>query len=211
MSRDFEIDWMTRQGRMHERTTAADLERVVLSNALLAAPAFMRLLAILRDLSLPQAYLAAGIVRNTYWARCHGFAFGHSGADVDLVFFEPERPLAEDGVLARELQKRTPGLVWDITNQAHVHAWYQAYSGVPITPLRSTIEGIALWPEIATCVGARLDGEERIEIVAPYGLTDLLNLRWSPNAACPDPSAFARRLAQKRVSEVWPLVKIVAS
>lgn len=190
--------------------TAIDPDHAVLSRALRGAPELMRLLALSRSLSLPQAYIAAGTVRNTYWAQRHGFSSGYAAADVDLVFFDPYLPKQRDREIARELQLREPLVVWDVTNQAHVHTWYEAYTGVRLAPLSSTAAGIALWPETATCVGARLDSDDEIEIVSPCGLTDLLSLRWCPNPSCPDPGAFARRCAEKRVSHLWPMVQVVS-
>jgi hypothetical protein len=164
-------------------------------------------LAALRSVGLGNAYLAAGVLRDCYWAHRHGFA-EHEANDVDVVFFDPATSADDDARIARELGKANPRLRWDVTNQAHVHTWYTKYSGVEIAAITSIGAGVSMWPETATCVAARPVDRDAIAILAPLGIDDLLDLRWRPNPRCPDPSAFARRLREKRVSVKWPRVRI---
>jgi nucleotidyltransferase-like protein len=53
--------------------------------------------------------------------------------------------------------------------------------GGPVPSLRSIGEAVGSWPETATAVAVRVDGDDRIEICAPHGLTDLLGGVWRHN------------------------------
>ena len=161
-----------------------------------------RLLDELERLALPDAWIGAGAVRSAYWAVRHGRDPEAVGGDVDVVYFDPHRAPEDDARIQEELARRWP-IAWEVVNQAHVHRWYAWLQG----PLTSTAHAVSLWPETATCVAARR-ACGAIELLAPHGLDDLLALRWRANPACPDPTAFARRLEQKRVRELWPQVTI---
>ena len=178
-----------------------------LETALRSAPAFLSLVRAVRELALPDAYVAAGVVRDTYWAHRHHRT--HEGqADVDVVFFNPALAVEADAELEQALCALLPGVLWEVTNQAHVHRWYEKYTGVRMAPLTSTLAGIAMWPELATCIGVRERDDGSLDVAAPFGVDDLLALRWRPNPHCPDRHAFARRLLDKRVTERWPRVAI---
>lgn len=55
-------------------------------------------------------------------------------------------------------------------------------------PYAGTADAIGRWPETCTAVAARLAADGRVEVLAPWGVTDLLGLVVRPTPA------FARRL-----------------
>ena len=72
-------------------------------------------------------------------------------------------------------------------------------------------QGIASWPETATAIGARIVAG-RLEVLAPYGVGDLLAgvLRRAPRFG--DERAYRARVSQKRWRQRWPaLVEAVPS
>jgi hypothetical protein len=104
---------------------------------------------------------------------------------------------------------RTPGPPWDATNQAAVHLWYADRFGQVVERLGSTEEGVATWPETATCVAVRLEHDGGLELAAPYGLDDLLGMVHRRNPARVSVEEYERRLRTKRISERWPLVRVL--
>ena len=97
---------------------------------------------------------------------------------MDVVYFDgaaggPE----QDAYLEGRLCSLLPALQWEVTNQATVHHWFANNLEQVVPPLGSLEEGVATWPEFATCVGVNLDDEDSIGIVAPHGLYDLFHLR----------------------------------
>lgn len=150
----------------------------------------MAALRVARSLELPDWALAAGAVRGLVWDHLHGFA-PTPPPDLDLVYFDPA-------------QRPAPPLPapWELVNQATAHHWR------PIPPLRSTEDGIASWPETATCVGLRLEADDRLTVIAPLGLDDLFDGILRPNPRCADPGAFAARLASKGFLGRWPDLRL---
>jgi hypothetical protein len=186
-------------------TQAAEVERIVRST-----PWLMDTLAAAREVDAPDWLIGAGAVRTAVWDRLHGFDEPTELADVDLAFFDPGDLSPErDRAVERALHERRPEVSWDAKNQAAVHLWYSAKFGYEVEPLASTADGVATWPEIAACVGVRLEADDRMTVVAPHGLDDLLGLVHRRNPARVSPDEYERRLRTKRITERWPRVRVL--
>ncbi|HAV16136.1 MAG TPA: hypothetical protein DCW91_02545, partial [Acinetobacter nosocomialis] len=92
-----------------------------------------------------------------------------------------------------------------------VHTWYRKDNGEKIQPLTSIEEALSLWSETATAIAIRFDTFGNLEIIAPFGLSDLfeLNLRW--NSALVSYQTFKNRVESKNWLQQWPKLKIVNS
>jgi hypothetical protein len=174
-----------------------------------SSPLLMCALRAAREVNPPDWLIGAGVIRDHVWSHLHGFPPPRP-RDVDLAFHDgtalgQER---EEAVL-HEVRERAPELPWEVTNEARVHLWYPRVHGVDVPPLRSTADAVATWPETATAVAARLNADDCIEIVAPYGLQDLFELVWRHNPRRAPIVLFHQRLHSKRIAERWPRVRIV--
>jgi len=162
-----------------------------------------------RELGLNSWCIGAGLVRSLVWDHLHGFEEPSPCADVDLVFYCPDGlgSLQEQSI-ERTLSTKAPGLQWEAVNQASVHPWLQSQSpGQVIPAFTSLTDGIASWPETATCVGVTLNAIDEIGVIAPHGLADLFNMvvRWNPTRV--SRATFEERVASKRWGARWPRVK----
>jgi len=155
-----------------------------------------------RALGLGSWCIGAGAVRNVVWERLHGRRLQAAQlADVDLAHHSPQRTAPDDDArLARQLREALP-LPWEVVNQAFVHQWPGARPGMRA---HAHLEAaLASWPETATAVGVWLDARDRLHLVAPHGVEDLMTgvLRKSAGA---DPALFERRLQEKAFLTRWP-------
>lgn len=171
---------------------------------------FMTALQAARSLKLHSWCSGAGAVRNLVWDHLHGFKTETPAEDVDLVFYdesnlsqELEQALSDRHTLA-ELSFN-----WAVVNRAGVHRWVKSQAIQVGQPFRDLEEGIASWPDVATCVGVTLSDSEKVEIIAPYGLNDLFEMvvRWNPTRV--SSAVFAERVANKRFTERWPQVRVL--
>ncbi len=165
------------------------------------------MLATLRELGLPDAYLAAGAIRNLVWDRLHGFESRTPLNDVDVVYFDAADPcpLDSEASAERRLSEKMPGLNWQARNQARMHIRNGA------EPYGSVVEAMRGWPETATAVGARMEGDGSLSLVCPWGLDDLFALLLKPSPLCPQPEAFAERVAAKNWLVRWPKLRITTA
>jgi uncharacterized protein len=182
----------------------AELQRIVR-----ASPWFMRALDAASKLSLPSWCIGAGAVRNLVWDHLHGYPFPSPLTDIDLAYFdETELPSVESHHQAIAKQNY-PEFPWEVTNQAHVHLWFQSYFGHPVAPLHSLQDAVASWPEFATSVGVSLRQDGMLEVIAPLGLDDLFAMRIRRNPARVSMDTFRQRTASKRYTDRWPIVVVM--
>jgi hypothetical protein len=176
-----------------------------------SSPTLMELLSIVRDLELASWCIGAGAVRSMVWNQLHGFAAPSHYDDVDVAYFDEAAGEEQDGELSKQLRDLLPSVRWEVTNQALVHHWFlNKYSQV-VPPLRSLADGIATWPEYATCVGVTLRADDSIEIIAPHGLEDLFHLRVRHNPIRASAAMFSERVKSKRFTERWPMLSVISS
>jgi len=184
---------------------AAEAEGAALIRRLLLAdPQRLSMLRAVRALELPQGAIGAGFVRAAVWDHLHGFADPTPLGDIDVVYFDPnDLTPARDRKLETALSRQLPGHAWSVKNQARMHR----RNGD--APYRDLADALAHWLETATCVAARLTAEDDLEIVAPWGLEDLmaLRLRATPSGRR-NGDDFRKRLAEKNWQGRWP--KLVA-
>jgi len=166
----------------------------------------MDLLDAARRLELTSWCIGAGAVRSLVWDRLHGFTAPSQYDDVDVVYYDAQSGPAQEVELQRMLLELRPGIRWEVTNQALIHHWFLTRHSQIVPQLRSLAEGVATWPEYATCVGVRLNLDNSIDVIAPHGLEDLFQLRLRHNPARASSVVFNQRVASKRFIERWPML-----
>lgn len=158
----------------------------------------------------PQAYLSAGVIRNTVWSALHKQSYEIAKTEIDVIFFdqnENDQELTLD--ISRKLEQQFTDNEWDVVNQATVHTWYKTGQGQTILPHASLRDALSTWPETATAIAVRLSGNNELEIIAPFGLNDLfeLKLRWNDRLVSRD--VFVERVQAKQFLERWEKLVIV--
>ncbi|MEQ8369373.1 MAG: nucleotidyltransferase family protein [Alphaproteobacteria bacterium] len=152
-------------------------------------------------------WIGAGAIAQTVWN--HRFARPplHGLKDVDLVWFDAAAGDAEEDVERRLNERLRPFAVTaDAKNQALVHRWYAARFGHPIPPYRDLADAIATWPTTATAVAIRPATDSTLQIIAPFGLDDLLAGRVRPNHRQITPPVYAAKVT--RWTALWPGLSI---
>jgi uncharacterized protein len=184
----------------------------LLSDVILASPLLRSILERWDQVALPDAWLVAGAVAQTYWNHSHRLAPAHGIKDVDIVYFDAT-DLSQEAEAAHEARIRAVfadcRVSFDVKNEARVHLWYAQKFGYAIRPYVSSEQAIATFPTTATAVGvrSRQAGVERLELCAPYGLDDLLGLVVRPNKAQITEAIYATKV--RRWRSLWPQLKFV--
>ncbi|MGI2328278.1 nucleotidyltransferase family protein [Planococcus sp. YIM B11945] len=135
----------------------------------------LAVLAAARSLDLPDWWICAGFVRSKIWDALHGFNERTPLSDIDVIYFDPENlsEHAEKRVEER-LHRIMPGLPWSVKNQARMHIANE------LEPYTSAVDAISKFPETATALGMKVDGEGTLMLTAPHGLDDALNMAIKP-------------------------------
>lgn len=177
-----------------------------------ASSSLMKVLDVARALELPDWLLFSGAVYQRVLNHLTGRAPDYGVRDYDLGYFDDSDISyeAEDVVIRRVAAAFEPPLrdLVEVRNQARVHVWFEGKFGEPYDPLRGTAEALDRFVSPLFAVGVRLEPDDRLTVVAPFGLEDLFALRLAPNPRRPT-NGFARTAAS--VTARWPEVEVVPS
>ncbi len=170
----------------------------------------MQLLASIRGVQLPQWRLVAGCLYQTVWNVLTGRKRGTGIKDYDLIYFDGSDLSweAEDRVI-RVVAAATRGCVGpvEVRNQARVHLWFEARFGTAYPQLYSADEAIRRYASIVHAIGVRLEYDDRLDVVAPFGLDDLFSMVIRPNYALANAVSHVRKA--QRAQAIWPEVIVV--
>lgn len=161
----------------------------------------MQVLRVVRELDLPDGWVAAGFVRSLVWDHLHGRTISPMPNDIDVIWFDKAHTLPGlDRTHEQRLTKQCGGLGWSVKNQARMHQ----RNNDP--PYQSSGDAMTFWPETATAVGVRLGPHDELEILAPLGLEDLFAglVRPTERFSGEKHRLFLERIQSKRWSEPWP-------
>jgi len=166
----------------------------------------MSVLKIASELNLPDWAIGAGFVRNKVWDYLHGYSkLKVDTNDIDLVYYDPFGNDEEaDKELSEKLKKRT-GMEWEVVNEVYAHKWNN------LPPYKSTEDALLQWPETATGIGVTIKND-KLRLVAPRGIDDLINLIIRPSPRFIDGIEKVRQRAKKKGwLTKWPKLKIITN
>lgn len=168
----------------------------------------MQALSIAQELGLNQWCLAAGFVRNLVWDQLHRHLSPTPLNDIDLVYFDEknistQHDLQLEAQLQQNLSSQHPLFPWSVKNQARMHL----RSGR--LPYYSTEDAISYWVEVETAVGARLNKNGDIELVAPLGLDALFTRTITLNPKNGEIDTYHQRINSKGWQQHWPELRLV--
>ncbi|HTJ58891.1 MAG TPA: nucleotidyltransferase family protein [Devosiaceae bacterium] len=186
------------------------VQRQALEGIVRADPLLMRVLAELREIDLPEWLVVAGALYNRVWNELTGRPPLTGIKDIDVFYFDDTDLSyeAEDAVIQR-LATRFADLPIpvQVRNQARVHLWFPEKFGQPFTPLRSAAEMLKLYASKTHAVAVRLEADDGLTILAPFGLDDIFSFRITPNPALMNRPGHDAKAA--RAKSVWPEITVV--
>jgi hypothetical protein len=161
-------------------------------------------------LGLPDCWVGAGFVRAKVWDHLSRLTAPTALNDIDVIYFEPkDLSTTPEAMAEKALSAALPGLPWSVKNQARMHLRNKEAA------YRSTAHALEFWLETPTAVAVRLDISGKLQLLAPFGIQDLLamTIRPTPKArSTPERlQEYQDRLRKKNWAEQWPMLTIVWS
>lgn len=173
-------------------------------------PVLMQVLTQVRGLGLQDWRLFSGAVYQAVWNDLTGRPVGHGVKDYDIGYFDPDTSWeAEDVQIKRAFSAFEEPLrsKVEVRNQARVAIWFEAKFGEPYPPLAYTDEALKRFVAPGFAVGVRLEKDDEISVVAPFGLDDVFNLTIRPNPNRPLAKDWDRVVEKAKAR--WPELNIV--
>jgi len=174
-----------------------------------SCPELMLRLQYLRHIHA-HAYLSAGVIRNLVWSILHHQSYGFDQIEIDVIFYDlnDQQGLKEQR-LTELLKQKFPNNEWDVVNQAYVHLWYKTDDANSISQYQSLFDALSVWVETATAIAVRLLENDDIEIIAPFGLNDLFELKLRWNKRLVSYPVFLARIQAKQFLTRWEKLVVV--
>ena len=162
------------------------------------------ILKVVEKLNLYDAWVCAGLIRNKVWDILHNTTTPIN--DIDVIYFDASDTSWEmEKQLENELRVLLPNQPWSVKNQARMHL----KGG--FNPFTSSYDGVAHFPETPTAIAVRLCNKE-LEIMAPYGIQDLFEMKVRPTPFYQNNiefySIYAARIKKKKWNEIWKSLSI---
>lgn len=176
-----------------------------------ATPSLMHVMTVARELDLPEWLIFSGAIYQPVLNHLTGREADYGIKDYDLGYFDPSDTSyeAEDVVIQRVAKAFASPLreMVEVRNQARVHLWFEDKFREPYAPLMSSAEALSRFTTTAFSVGVRLEADDSLTILAPFGLEDLFALRLRPN-----PNRLTTGFSRTAESAVrrWPELSVVA-
>ena len=175
-----------------------------------ATPRLMEVLRTARALELPDWMVFSGAVYQPVLNHLAGRPADHGLKDYDLGYHDASdlSYAAEDAVIQRAAQAFAPDLspLVEVRNQARVHLWFaQKFGEADYGPLSCSADALLRFTSATFAVGVRLEADDALTVLAPFGLEDLFALRLRPNPLRKT-EGFARTAAS--VQARWPEVVV---
>lgn len=161
------------------------------------------------ELALPNCWMVAGAIVQTYWNSAHGFSPLHGISDIDLIYFDPDDLTEEsENEHSMRINRRYDdlGIKLDVKNEARVHQWYEDRFGYPIDAYTSAESAMETFPTTAGAIGVRPVGQA-LEAFAPFGFDDLINLVIKPNKRQITRAIYVEKVARWKPN--WPQVRFL--
>ncbi|HEY1927252.1 MAG TPA: nucleotidyltransferase family protein [Caulobacteraceae bacterium] len=176
-----------------------------MSTILRGAPGLMRVLSVVRGLELPDWLVFSGSVYGPVWNHLTGRGPDYGLSDYDLGYFDPSDISyeAEDVVIRRVAAAFDSPLreQVEVRNQARVHLWFEDHFGETYSPLACSAQALERFAAPAFAVGVRLETDDSLTILAPFGLEDVFAMHIRPN-----PTRHAKGLPKiiAKAKARWP-------
>ena len=176
-----------------------------------ATPSLMHVMTVARELDLPEWLIFSGAIYQPVLNHLTGRAPDYGIRDYDLGYFDPSDTSyeAEDEVIQRVAQTFAPPFseMVEVRNQARVHLWFENKFREPYAPLASSEEALSRFTTTAFSVGVRLEADDGLTILAPFGLEDLFALRLRPN---PNRRTTGFGRTAESAMRRWPELRVIA-
>ena len=162
-----------------------------------------------RELDLPDWMIVSGAIYNTVWNHLTGKPAGHGIRDVDLFYHDASDLSweAEDRIIRAGAEHFSGlSLPVEIRNQARVHLWYTQRFGGVVPPFTCSAHALGYFAAETHAVGVRLDADDRLAIVAPFGLDHVFSFRMVPNRGTDNRRTHKEKSA--RAKALWPQLTV---
>ena len=191
------------------RKTDAE-QREALEDIIRDAPLLMEVLRGMREIDLPEWWIASGSIYNSVWSHLTNRPLKTGIKDFDVIYFDDSDLSyeAEDKQISLVDEKfRGISIPIELRNQARTHIWYPGRFGRPYEALKSAAESLERYASKTHAVAVRLEADDSMTIFAPFGLDYMFSFQMVPNHVLENQDTHETKGA--RAKAIWPELEVL--
>lgn len=166
----------------------------------------MFILKFIRSLNIKEGCLCALAIRNSLWNHLSNKTNKFS-SDIDVIYFDKDAVYEESSEIQKFLTSNYPNYDWELKNEV-----YMSRHNPRTRPYTSVEDAISKFPEQCTAIGARLDANDEVELISPYGILDVVQLIVQPTPFFKEDRdrmlLYKERIENKNWLNEWPTLNI---
>lgn len=167
----------------------------------------MFILKIIQSLDIKEGCLCAGALRNSLWNHLSNKT-NKFISDIDIIYFEKDSVYEESNEIQKFLKSNYPNYDWEVKNEIYMNR-----HNPHTLPYTSVEDAISKFPEKCTAIGARLDANDKVELISPYGVSDIIQFIVRPTPFFKEDSdrmlLYKKRIENKNWLNEWPSLNIL--
>lgn len=167
----------------------------------------MNILNAVNSIHKKELWVAGGFIRNLVWDKLHNYTYRTELGDIDVFYFDSEELSKEKELeIENNLTHLVHNVNWSVKNQARMHLHDDNKPYINLT------DAISKFPETASAVCVRMDSNQNLIFLAPFGFNDLFELKIVPTPNCKQNKKtydkYLKRQLQKKWQIIWPLLTV---
>lgn len=160
----------------------------------------MSILKFIQQFFEEELWIGGGFIRNLVWDEMHKHIVNTEFGDIDVFYFNSNNlEKSRDVEIEYRLREIAPNVEWSVKNQARMHLHNNDM------PYISLEDALLKFPDTASAIVIRLNGNNKFELIAPYGYFDLFNLRVRPTPYFIENKEKMQRYNQRIREKKWKL------
>ncbi|MBL4893107.1 MAG: nucleotidyltransferase family protein [Rhizobiaceae bacterium] len=185
-------------------------QRDALEGIVRDAPLLMKVLQGMREIGLPEWWIASGSIYNSVWNHLTNRTPETGIKDFDVIYFDgSDLSYEAEDVQISLVDEKFKGISIpiELRNQARTHIWYPGRFGRPYAALKSAAESLERYASKTHAVAVRLEADDTMTIFAPFGLDYMFSFKMVPNHVLENRNTHEEK--GSRAKAIWPELEVL--
>lgn len=153
-------------------------------------------------------WVGGGFIRSIIWDHLSSHKINSELGDIDVFYYDTSNISKEiDLKIESDLCSIAPNINWSVKNQARMHLHNDEPQYV------SFVDALSKFPDTASTIVVRSESVTEYCFLAPFGYTDLFNLRIKATphfiASKKRMEKYNQRIINKRWLQKWPRLQLI--
>ena len=184
-------------------------KEIIIKELLCNNTQYIKYLKAIRNYSKEDLWIGGGFIRTIVWDYLHHYKVHLTEfIDIDVFYYKPTYTNKDKDIeIEQYLHTQIQNVRWSVKNQARMHIHHKGES-----QYNSLEDALLKFPDTASTIAVKLDRDDNVIIIAPYGYDDLFNFKVKPTPEFLNNPVkrqrYEQRIKEKQWKKIWPKLVI---